>query len=86
MTPPTIAIGAIRLVHAGGTFVPATALLNAGDGHRHVEPLASDATKIDRVDWSEPSGENMRVKAFARLTPRQREILNLLREGQPNKR
>lgn len=82
---PRIALGAIRLVYAGGVFVPATALLRACDGSRHDEALAPDAIKSGRVNWLGPAEENTQVQDFAGLTARQREVLKLLRTGQPNK-
>lgn len=82
---PRIAIGAIRLVYVGGVFVPATALLQAGDGIRHDEALGHDASKSGRMNCLVPTEDNIQVKDFAGLTARQREVLKILRTGQPNK-
>jgi DNA-binding NarL/FixJ family response regulator len=57
---------AVRLVGAGGTFVPASALVHALGVHR-------DGTGLGRRS------------AGACLTPRECQVLNLLREGKPNK-
>ena len=67
---PHILMGALRLVQAGGTFVPAGALIDA----LSQEQLALDNTEAE-------------VAALDRcgLTPRQREVLDLLRQGKPNK-
>lgn len=59
---------AVRLVCAGGTFIPASALIwRQGD-------------QQDEAGQGQGSGEK-RVN----LTPREFEVLNLLREGKPNK-
>jgi DNA-binding NarL/FixJ family response regulator len=63
-------MGALRLVQAGGTFVPAGALTDALSR----QPIASDTSSAE-VAALDPCG----------LTPRQREVLNLLRQGKPNK-
>jgi DNA-binding NarL/FixJ family response regulator len=57
---------AVRLVGAGGTFVPASALV-------HALGVRRDGTGLGRGS------------AGAGLTPRECEVLNLLREGKPNK-
>jgi DNA-binding NarL/FixJ family response regulator len=61
-----VLVGAIQLVEAGGTFIPASALTAAVQGKVTVEPL--------------PEAE-----ATTYLTPRQAEVLALLRQGKPNK-
>lgn len=61
---PGVVAEAVRLVSAGGTFVPASALVHAMTAGR-------DAGGGCRAD--------------AALTPREWEVLNLLREGKPNK-
>lgn len=67
---PGILIEAVRLVQAGGTFVPADALAEALT-QRQPAP-ASDHADLDQLNLSA-------------LTPRQREVLELLRRGKPNK-
>lgn len=57
---------AVRLVGAGGTFVPASALVHALGVRRDGSGLGGGG-------------------AGAELTPRECEVLNLLREGKPNK-
>lgn len=68
--PTTLGAGvvaeAVRLVGAGGTFVPASALVHALTARQ------------------EPGGRSRGADA-AGLTPRECEVLNLLREGKPNK-
>jgi DNA-binding NarL/FixJ family response regulator len=65
-----ILMGALRLVQAGGTFVPAGALTEA----LSQQPIALESTKPE-----------VAVLDHCGLTPRQREVLNLLRQGKPNK-
>jgi DNA-binding NarL/FixJ family response regulator len=65
-----ILMGALRLVQAGGTFVPAGALTEA----LSQQPMALESTKPE-----------VAVLDHCGLTPRQREVLNLLRQGKPNK-
>jgi DNA-binding NarL/FixJ family response regulator len=60
-----VAIAALRLIGAGGTFVPANALRAATPKH-------------------DPSLEGERWHALA-LTPRELSVIDLLREGKPNK-
>src|SRR5919106_5540652 len=61
---------AIQYVAAGGTFVPASILIR----------FAQDRQNGSKCDPGEDSKE-----AFESLTPREREVLALLREGKPNK-
>jgi DNA-binding NarL/FixJ family response regulator len=61
---------AVRLVGAGGTFIPASALVHALAGARQ--------------QAGEAGGRARRAEA-AGLTPRELDVLNLLREGKPNK-
>jgi DNA-binding NarL/FixJ family response regulator len=61
-----IAFAALRLISAGGTFVPAAA-------------LRSTAAKPDDQD------ERKRRSGGLCLTPRELSVLDLLREGKPNK-
>jgi DNA-binding NarL/FixJ family response regulator len=63
-----ILMGALRLVQAGGTFVPPGAFTEALSQR---QPIAPEA---------EVGALNL-----CGLTPRQREVLNLLRKGKPNK-
>lgn len=65
-----ILMGALRLVQAGGTFVPAGALTEALSH----QPIAFEAAKAE-----------VAALDLCGLTPRQREVLNLLRQGKPNK-
>lgn len=84
---PRVAVEAMRLVHAGGTFVPASALKQCGNGHRRVqadreaadEPPAAPPAAADGAEAG--NGETL----LRELTPRQREVLRLLCEGKPNK-
>lgn len=59
---------AVRLVGAGGTFVPASAVV-------HALSVRQDGTGRARGGSGRATG----------LTPRECEVLNLLREGKPNK-
>ena len=61
---------AIQYVAAGGTFVPASMLIR----------FAQDRQNGSKCDPGEDSKQS-----FESLTPREREVLALLREGKPNK-
>jgi DNA-binding NarL/FixJ family response regulator len=63
-----VAVAALRLISAGGTFVPADA-------------LRSTAAKV--VD--QPEGGRQRRSDGLDLTPRELSVIDLLREGKPNK-
>jgi DNA-binding NarL/FixJ family response regulator len=63
-----VAVAALRLISAGGTFVPAGA-------------LRSTAAKLD----GQPEGERQRRSDGRDLTPRELSVIDLLREGKPNK-
>jgi DNA-binding NarL/FixJ family response regulator len=63
-----VAVAALRLISAGGTFVPADA-------------LRSTATKPD----DQPEGKRQRRSDGLDLTPRELSVIDLLREGKPNK-
>jgi DNA-binding NarL/FixJ family response regulator len=61
---------AIQCVAAGGTFVPAGILIRFAQ---------------DRQNGSKGGPSEDSKKSFESLTPREREVLALLREGKPNK-
>jgi DNA-binding NarL/FixJ family response regulator len=63
-----VAVAALRLVSAGGTFVPADAL-------RSTAAKPSD----------QPEGERQGRSDGLDLTPRELSVIDLLREGKPNK-
>jgi DNA-binding NarL/FixJ family response regulator len=63
-----VAVAALRLISAGGTFVPAGV-------------LRSTAAKPD----DQPEGERQRRSDGRDLTPRELSVIDLLREGKPNK-
>jgi len=63
-----VAVAALRLISAGGTFVPADA-------------LRSTTAKLD----DQPEGEQQRRSDGRDLTPRELSVIDLLREGRPNK-
>jgi DNA-binding NarL/FixJ family response regulator len=63
-----VAVAALRLISAGGTFVPAGA-------------LRSTAAKLD----DQPEGVRQRRSDGLDLTPRELSVIDLLREGKPNK-
>jgi len=63
-----VAVAALRLISAGGTFVPADA-------------LRSTAAKPD----DHPEDERQRRSDGRDLTPRELSVIDLLREGKPNK-
>jgi DNA-binding NarL/FixJ family response regulator len=63
-----VAVAALRLIGAGGTFVPADA-------------LRSTAVKVD----DQPEGERQRRSDGLDLTPRELSVIDLVREGKPNK-
>jgi DNA-binding NarL/FixJ family response regulator len=63
-----VAVAALRLIGAGGTFVPADA-------------SRSTAAKVD----DQPEGGRQRQSDGLDLTPRELSVIDLLREGKPNK-
>ena len=63
-----VAVAALRLISAGGTFVPPDA-------------LRATTTKPD----DQPEGERLRRSDGPDLTPRELSVIDLLREGKPNK-
>ena len=63
-----VAVAALRLVGAGGTFVP-------------VNALRSTSVKPD----DQPEGGRQRRSDGRDLTPRELSVIDLLREGKPNK-
>ncbi len=63
-----VAVAALRLISAGGIFVPADA-------------FRSTAAKLD----DQPEGERQRRSDGRDLTPRELSVIDLLREGKPNK-
>jgi DNA-binding NarL/FixJ family response regulator len=63
-----VAIAALRLIGAGGTFVP-------------VDALRSTAAKVN----DQPEGGRQRRSDGLDLTPRELSVIDLLREGKPNK-
>jgi DNA-binding NarL/FixJ family response regulator len=63
-----VAFAALRLISAGGTFIPADALRSA-------------TVKQD----TGPDGERRGRSDELDLTPRERSVIDLLREGKPNK-
>jgi DNA-binding NarL/FixJ family response regulator len=65
-----VVVEALRLVHAGGTFVPANALTSAAG-------RAGDAQTETSVDTS--------GAVVVGMTPRQMDVLRLLCKGRPNK-
>jgi DNA-binding NarL/FixJ family response regulator len=68
---PSVAIGAVRLVQAGGTFIPENAFLEMLD---ETPPRRSTATDLGTQEM-----------VGNEFTPRQNEVLKLLREGKSNK-
>jgi DNA-binding NarL/FixJ family response regulator len=63
-----VAFAALRLIHAGGTFMPAHALRSTG-GKPNTNAEGARRGLLDELD----------------LTPRELCVLDLLREGKPNK-
>lgn len=63
-----VAVAALRLINAGGTFVPAHAL--------RTPPAKQD---------TQPEGERRGRSDELDLTPRELSVVDLLREGKPNK-
>jgi DNA-binding NarL/FixJ family response regulator len=63
-----VAVAALKLVSAGGTFVPANA-------------FRSTAANLD----DQPEGERKGSRDGLDLTPREISVIDLLREGKPNK-
>jgi RNA polymerase sigma factor (sigma-70 family) len=73
---PSTVIQALRLILAGGRFVPVNALFDSLDEGALIakEHQAFESNKTDVVDG-----------ALAQFTPRQQEVLQLLRQGKSNK-
>jgi DNA-binding NarL/FixJ family response regulator len=67
---PSEAAAAVQCVEAGGTFVPASALIKFAQDRQH------DAHRVPR---------DLDKKPFESLTPRETEVLARLRQGKPNK-
>jgi DNA-binding NarL/FixJ family response regulator len=65
-----IFMGVLCLVQAGGTFIPAGALMEA----LSLQPVALEATEAEVVPPD-----------LCKLSPRQREVFSLLRQGKQNK-
>jgi len=81
---PQVAVEAIRLVHAGGTFIPASALQDRSDLGR-VDTITPDHWEVAHVEEKAVGEHDAQAAVFRALTPRQRQVLRLLCEGQPNK-
>jgi DNA-binding NarL/FixJ family response regulator len=64
------AAAAIHCVEAGGTFVPANALIKFAQDRQHA---------------SQRDPRDLDTKPFATLTPRETDVLARLRQGKPNK-
>ncbi len=71
-TDPEVAFAAVRLVDAGGTFIPPNAL------------NASSARPESGAEITSLNGRDIAAHALD-LTPREVSVVNLLREGKPNK-
>lgn len=82
---PRVAVEAIRLVFAGGTFIPASALKQPCGEHGQADPLVSDPTRVTAPSDPETGAHGVSGEPVRDLTPRQRQVLRLLCEGQPNK-
>jgi DNA-binding NarL/FixJ family response regulator len=83
---PRVAVEAMRLVHAGGTFFPASALKQLGNGHRQAGLAAAEAGDPSTAACGEPREQaDNGAELLRELTPRQRDVLLLLCEGKPNK-
>lgn len=79
-----VALAALRLVVAGGTFIPASAveqtrkeaLLSKAERSEVLTPLHSEPTTV---------GESMAAVVLRQLGPRQKQVLQLVCEGRSNK-
>ena len=71
----SVALEAIRLVAAGGTFVPASSLSLLMQGKPPARPAPANGSDADDESAGGPND----------LTPRQVAVLNCLREGKANK-
>ena len=67
----SVAIEAVRLVRAGGTYIPASAFLQ-------MVTLKNELSSVNTLLATEPS-------SYADFTPRQADVLRLLQQGMSNK-
>jgi DNA-binding NarL/FixJ family response regulator len=81
-TSPAVAVEAIRLINAGGTFIPASALKWYGDDHA---AAAAAATAKRAGPYAGQFSCDGQAQPLQRLTARQKEVLQLLCNGKPNK-
>ena len=78
-TPNEVLLQALRVVMAGGVYVPPVAL-SGDDGHR-----APQGVGLMRTALAPPKLHGALSLESLRLTVRQTEVLHLLLQGQPNK-
>ena len=71
---PSVALQALSLIRCGGSFFPPSAL------HREMPPVATQVA----VDWPDDS-RSLRPPSRLRLSPKQEQVLRLVRQGQSNK-
>lgn len=81
-----VAAAAINLVLAGGSYVPVAAT-NDFDPPTAMEPPRAPAAETNGASNAEEADlvASSRCGAQIRLTPRESDVLSLLRQGQPNK-
>ncbi|MEE9354811.1 MAG: response regulator transcription factor [Methylococcaceae bacterium] len=69
---PSVVLAAINLVHAGGVYIPSAKLCDAFSEHINCEEGLKQRNPLNPI-------------CLSQLTPRQLEVLERLRTGEPNK-
>jgi len=79
------ALEVLRFIRAGGTYVPASALLDAGGPPEKAGLPETELAMLDTASKSKPSPTHDRSSIFDGLTPREADVVERLRQGKPNK-
>lgn len=82
-TPHSVMLQALRLVLAGGVYVPAALL--AAKANEHESQWSQAESGAPRSDRRAPEAPVEQIDGLEQLTPRQREVLARICQGQSNK-